>query len=1379
MKKKFVHCIYFFVYFIFLNSSPGLAQADINKLHFESVNPLNGLPSNEVRKLYQDKDGYIWISTYNGLARYDGYNVITYNLDMDGNKQFINSFVNIVTEDNNHNLWIGTHCGLNVLNKVTGEVTKIKFPVLENGNVEGIVATKDGDIWIGCNKGLFRYRSRIGRFESYRERIGKNFGGMDIKTMIEDDRGYLWIGTWQQGLFRYSPKEDRFYKYRSLNPVNSAHVIFQDKAHNIWVGTWGYGLVRLVNPYDFRRFSFVSYTHKEGNRKSLVDNIVYAVAQDINTGKVWVGTRSGLSILNDINSSDSFESYTPGQFKWELPFNEVNTIMCSKDGLMWIGMLGGGVCRVNTHSSMFKLDRLESIKNRFFTNSVRSIFIDDDGLAWMGIMGFGFVSYDRETHKFIHCKEYPEFRNIANISTVNAIIKRKKTKEICFATWDNGVWIYNKQKKQVRLLNIEREKKLMDDCIYSLLEDHKGNLWIGTRNGICMLSAGNKLFDLKELLTDGKENVTQSPVFSMVEDRNGVIWAATNYSGVLRITDKGGRKEIKYYSPQNNLLKVQSVLSLFTDSHNRVWAGTDGGGVNVYNRDQDRFVSPFKQYNPSGNVVTNIQEDNSQNLWLTTNHGLMQLIMDQKGTLINTRSYTSSDGLQGQFFNRNASFKTESGELFFCGYNGINSFYPPKKQVNASISSLVITDLKIFNKSLRDFYIGERNKISKQTIDFSKKIVLSHSNNNFSIDFSILNYINVDQNKFAYKLDGYDTDWVYTDAQRHFAYYNNLKSGTYVFHLKGADENGLWNPNERVLIIQVLPPLWQTWWAYCLYTIAFLLVSYYIYLTVRNRIRMKQAIRFGEIKRQKIEEINHAKLQFFTNITHELMTPLTIILASIDELKQLHPDDRGAFAVINNNTIRLMRLIQQILEFRKVESGNLKLRVSKGNLTLFLSNCVDAFRPLVNKKRITITFQRDETDVWGYFDPDKLDKIIYNLLSNAAKYNRENGHIIVGLSHNSEKETVAISVKDSGEGLSKETISKLFNRFYEGDHRRFHTIGTGIGLSLTKDLVTLHKGDIGVESEVGVGTIFTVNFMVSESAYAIEQIDRTNQITSNSIFKGSEAESPEIETSDEEQSLLSENKSGLLLVEDNEELRSIMVKLLKQEYRLFTANNGVEAISVLEKEAIDLIISDIMMPEMDGLEFCRYVKNKFEFCHLPVILLTAKQTEEDIISGYQSGADGYVCKPVNLALLHAKIDNLLKKKQRMGVDFRKQLVFEAKELDYTSMDEEFIKKAIDCVYNHLGDCEFDHPQFIAEMGTSRSTMAEKLRTLTGLTPSSFIRNIRLKAACQILDEKKKVRITDLAYEVGFSDPKYFSTCFKNKFGLSPSEYMTKYGTSHE
>ena len=478
-----------------------------------------------------------------------------------------------------------------------------------------------------------------------------------------------------------------------------------------------------------------------------------------------------------------------------------------------------------------------------------------------------------------------------------------------------------------------------------------------------------------------------------------------------------------------------------------------------------------------------------------------------------------------------------------------------------------------------------------------------------------------------------------------------------------------------------------------------------------------------ELEKAKAEELNHAKLQFFTNITHELLTPLTIISATVDELKIQAPKHTDLYVVMNSNIRRLIRLLQQILEFRKAETGNLRLRVSPGDIASFVKNGAESFQPLIKKQKIHLR------------------------------------------------------VKDNGKGISKEKQKTLFRRFYEGDYRKFNTIGTGIGLSLTKDLVELHEGTITVESEEGQGTEFIIRLPIDRSYFREEQIDDEVILPVQKLVAYEEE-------MDEKQSdeilVTAEKANSILVIEDNEELLHLMTKLLRHEYNVFTAENGKEGIAVLENEDIDLIVSDVMMPEMDGMEFCKYVKGKLEISHIPVILLTAKNKEEDRAEAYEVGADAFISKPFNLAVLHARIRNWLKYKERMAHEFKKQLVFELKDLNYTSLDEDFMQRAIDCVNNHLEDCEFDQPQFADEMKTSKSTLYKKLKSLTGLNTSAFIRNVRLKSACRIMEEKgNSIRVSELAYAVGFNDPKYFSACFKKEFGVLPSEYLDQFVVEKE
>lgn len=544
-------------------------------------------------------------------------------------------------------------------------------------------------------------------------------------------------------------------------------------------------------------------------------------------------------------------------------------------------------------------------------------------------------------------------------------------------------------------------------------------------------------------------------------------------------------------------------------------------------------------------------------------------------------------------------------------------------------------------------------------------------------------------------------------------------------------------------------------------------------------------VELANIQKEKNEEINHSKLQFFTNITHELLTPLSIISASIDEIKLHFPETQNSLPEIEDNLLRLKRLIQQILEFRKVENGKQKLKVSYGNLTTFLQHSAQAFSPLVRKRNLHFEFTNMDTEYKGYFDRDKLDKIVYNLLSNAAKYTTENKTITILQSYNREQQLFQISINNPGEPIPENKLKHLFERFYEGDYRKFHTIGTGIGLSLTKDLTILHHGEIKVESNKEIGNTFTVIIPINKEAYSKDEIDEQDEKweSSNSEFPTNTISNTPIDSIQHEQSYNMDSeekpKPVLLFVEDNDDLRNVMKRILIDHFNLIEATSGETALLQLEDKKIDIIVSDVMMPGMNGFELCKKIKERFETKHIPVILLTAKTSDIDRIAGYEAGADGYICKPLNISVLLAKIENLLKKKESPNGDSRKQLIFEAKQLDYTSQDEEFLRKAVECVNAHLSDLEFDTSMFVQEMQMSRSTLSEKLKQLTDMTPLAFISSIRLQAAFRLLEKKKKIRVSELAYSVGFNDPKYFSQCFKKKFGFLPKEYIINQGNDNE
>ena len=1374
---------------------PLMCQAVImpqhNSLAFRSSSILNTLSSKDVQSVYQDRDGYIWISTRNGLFQYDGYSITTYKSNLYCPDLLSSNNIFCVAEDSCHRLWIGTYSGLNVLDKRTGEVRKIENAELSSTGISQILVTSDQRILFATEAGLFEYQESDNSFLVY---DASNTGGVfprnTVKSLFEDDRGDIWIGTWNSGLYRCEKKTGKYWKYPRMNSGNSAHVVFQDSYKNIWVGTWGSGLHLLHNAYDPERTTWTTFVHNEKQPYTISDNLIYAISEDVNTHSLWVGTRSGLSILplqNGPISFSGFENCYSGESENTITSSEVASLLRDRQGIMWVGMIGGGVNMVNTRKAKFNLDRLTETKRMLKSNSVRSLLLDDEGQLWMGISTYGFGVKNCQTEKFVHYNQMPDFMSYKGISTVMSIMQSPTTGHIWIGVYNGGAYELDKHApvgKRVKAYNSGNASWMCNSCIYDIYEDSKQNLWFATRGGVSMRAADGTPVRIDSLKVGGVA-IQDMVAMQLVEGSNGEMWMASNTHGVVRIQGSGhslNGYKLSAYSVVNGKLNSNYADCIYKDIEGRIWVGTGGSGLSLYDAVEDRFLPVHKLWNLPGDAITSIQSDKKGNLWLGTNAGLLRLTVPRDLQNVTYRLYTTSDGLQDNIFNRGASFVASDGEMFFGGHRGYNSFYPDKQDEQVFSSPVVITDIKVFNQSWTALSGEERSEISSLSPRFTDKIVLNYKRNNFSIEFSALEYANPERNQYAFRLDGFDADWQHTDASKRFAYYNNLKSGTYTFYVKSSNSNGIWDENVQTVKVVILPPPWKTWWAYTLYIILLVGIVWYIYRIIRNRIRLRNALHLREMEQAKSEEINHAKLQFFTNITHELLTPLTIISASVDELKQTAPAYKEQYDVMTHNINRLIRLLQQILEFRKAETGNLKLKVLQGDLVMFVRRSLDGFRPLMKKKDIHFTIQSSVNKYLAFFDPDKLDKILYNLLSNASKYNKPGGKVGIELSCDEANGVACIIVKDNGPGIPKESQKNLFKRFYEGDYRKFNTIGTGIGLSLVRDLVVLHHGSIFVESEEGKGTAFKIEFPVHRFAYSEEEIDDAvtlldsdgiDAVQEDVVIEDTQTGASEDNAVSAELNV-AEKSHTLLLVEDNEDLLGLMVKLLGSDYTIHTATNGKEALEVVESEDIDLIVSDVMMPVMDGIEFCRSIKGNFDTSHIPLILLTAKKQEEDRVEAYESGADAFITKPFNLSVLHARIGNLLKSRERVMKDFKKQLVFEAKELNYTSMDEDFLQRAIDCVNRHLDDPGFDQTQFLEEMNTTKSTFFRKLKSLTGLTYVSFIRNIRMKAACHIMEEKKHVRISELAYAVGYNDPRYFSSIFKKEIGMQPSEYMERF-----
>lgn len=1374
-----------------------LSAAELLHSRFSLVLP-DLFPTNDVRDLFQDSDGYIWMGTDCGLLRYDGYDLVTYDQSLAPGIGF-NAFVNTVAEDRDKTIWIGTEHGLFALDKTTGIISAAECGELADDNVSVVFCDTGNGVWAAGEKGLFRKGPTLRKFFPVDLRDNDGIPVSGITSVIKDHNVCLWIVARSCGLLRYDIREKRAYLYD--DPLlREARVVFCDSEGSIWVGTSGAGLLRLRNPYNPSELEYVRYRHtaEEG---SLLDDSISDIAEDTARGILWIGTHSGVSVLHDKENIRSFENFKAGSRVGDLPYNNVTSLLLSRDGQLWVAMADGGICKTQMREFQFLDNSSATLRNRYNTSAILSLHYLGEGNFWLGLPDVGLVHYNIHSGRVQSARELPGLSRMPEHTSITSILQRKADRSLWFATADAGIWIHDPVRGTLRQVSRQQNPELSDNRIHMLREDPEGNVWIGTRHGVSLVTRHGEILTLGQWW--GGPIPGKLDVSDFCFDKQGRIWIAVYAEGVIRLDPR--TREYRHFSTRNGL-PDECVVCLCEDAHGSVWAGSSHGIVVC--PPEGKEFRPATSLPAQGRMrVTNILKDSNDRIWVSTANSVYSFSADAAGNIENINTYQVAGENRAFYFNRHSAALLDYSRVAFGGSDGLRLFTGNRVYQRGTTLPLVLTDFKVHNRSLRQMPQSERSQIADKDIAYASAIRLDHRQNNFSIDFSVLSFLSPTDNIFQYRLEGVDADFVTVDWRHRTAFYSNLPAGNYTFRLRVAGSNGVWCSNEKTLDIRITPPPMESWWAILIYVILFLGLVYAGFRFTRYRLRMEHEIRMSHFEQQQIEELNRVKLQFFTNVTHELMTPLSILLTSLEGLTNGVGEPRTLYSVMTVNATRLMRLIQQILEFRKAESGNLKLGVSQGDLAAFVRKCGEAFTPLVSKKGLSFSFEASPESIPGWFDPDKVDKIVYNLLSNAAKYTPAGGRI--GITVKRLGGEVEIEVANSGERMSRETIDNLFKRFYDGKYRKFHTIGTGIGLSLVKDLVTIHKGRIAVTSCEERGNCFQVTLPIERDAYDIPEIDTETVQTDGSsalleaplsslhapdgkapekaadaesvagavpeaAVPGGEVDEPLGDKSAAESAADGERRQTVMIVDDNENLRELIGHLLEKQFHIVTAEDGQQAIQRLTEQPVDLVVSDIMMEGMDGLQLCHWIKSTFEYCHIPVILLTAKHGDMSRVEGYNSGADGYITKPFSFQVLQARIVNLLKQQEMRSSRYRNQVVFEVEKLDYTSMDEQFLRQAIACVNAHIADSSFSRTDFVREMNTSRTVLTEKLKSLTGLTPAAFVLDVRLRAACTLLEKQRHIRVADLAYASGFNDPKYFSMCFKKKFGLSPREYAEQH-----
>ena len=1354
-------------------------QVKAQNFPYRYLPPIPIAPTEEVNCMFFASNGIMWVGTNAGVKSYDGYVVKTYKSSAYQPGILPNNTIRSIAEDHQDNLWLGTRNGLVRMNKRTGRFKSFFLPEESQRIIYTLYVSKDGTLWVGTDGGLSYFNPKTERFHTYTPQntwlIDENghkqkISRYSVKAIVEDQNGDLLIGTWSSGLMRFKRGTNIMYRYPSFNATNSAYSLFFDKHRRLWVGTWGYGVVRLDNPGNVRQPGAHQYPYSASHFDTF-----YKIVHDPVTKTLWACTREGVCYLEEDIPNAEWKGYSS---IGNNPLNFNNDIATDGQGNIWLCTQNNGILQVNTQPSIFKLWNLDKSHTQLTINYIYSILTTDGENFWLGLNPYGIALHNRKTGKTLFNHEIPGLANIQQRALTTSIsdIAKRSNGEIWFANNSYGVIVKPAAEKPAFLLTHETHPSIIqDNFVNTLFESDDKIMWIGQRNGLSIVYPNNQGTAIT--MKEGKKDLTSCDIRHISQDKEGNIWLATDNEGIIRISGNARNPKslrCKQYSLAQRNFDIEDATACLEDSRGRLWAISNSGGLFLYNKVKDKFEPKNQEYHLSGDRMLTIKEDENGNLWLTTDYALVNIVWGKDSKKPQDIIYfTNEDGLGNVLFVPNTACQYGK-ELFFGSRTSFFSFVPSMKpQLGKDRKAkLVVTDVIVDDQPFAKLDSAEKADISKEMPAYTRQLIIPAGVKKFNVEFALLTYGNTEKNVYAYQLEGYDDDWQYCDKGVHKAAFQNLSSGTYYLKIKATDGYGKWQELPYTITIQVLPPWYASRIAFMFYILMLIGSFFAAARWYKERVKTRNSLQMGVI---------------LTNITHELLTPLTVISATIYKLKEVAPQYEEDYLVMDSNINRTTRLLRQILEVRKSQAGQLHLLVSRSNLVSFIEEACENIRPMAEHQKISLSLEKPKAEGLAWFDADKMDKIIYNLLSNAIKYNKVGGKIDVSLSLS--KEQAVITIADNGIGMSKEKMKHLYTRFFDGDYRKQNMPGTGIGLSLTHDLVKLHHGNIQCESLEGEGTTFTITLPIKKSAYAPDEIDNSdkpNAVNQEAIRQASQETKQESQPASEDKPKLApvhqsifirKNASKILVVEDNEELLALMLQVLSKNYHVFTAKNGKQAMNIIMKEQLDLVVSDVMMPIMDGIELTKQLKSDKRFWQLPVILLTAKNKEEDKTEAYAVGADAYITKPFKFDELEVRINALLANRKKMIEKIQAEISLQTSAEDeaqaalhLSNPDQAFITRATEVVMQHLADGDYNRESFAKDMVMSESTLYNKVKATTGQTVIAFITSIRLKEAQRIIQSNPNILISDVATQVGFNTPKYFSKCFKKEFGIFPKEY---------
>jgi Signal transduction histidine kinase len=1315
------------------------AQDNIN---FTSLTTKDGLSSSTVTVILKDRFGLLWLGTEDGLDKFDGTNITVYRHKADDTTSLQSNEILSLHEDRSGNLWVGTSGGsLSLYDRKKDAFINFtqKSPgyKIRNNVIRGITSDLEGKLWLVHYSGVDIVDPHTKKVTTMPELAGADnlFTNRSGLSIFADSRQMIWIGT-SDGLLQYNPTTQVLKQYRHAadDPSglsgNTVTVITEDQQGDIWIGTNG-GVSRWKRGDD----RFINY---------VPDHFINTIAVD--GDRLWLGTNEGLHIMHVTTGRVNTLAYNSRQLHG-LTASHIRYVYIDNQGIYWIGTAGGGMNKYDKNLNLFNLVRSNVFDSKGLNVPIINAFAEDrSGKVFVGTEGGGLSVFDPVSRLF---ERVPLKRS--NDYMAILALEYNQQKELVVGTYAEGLFMMDPTTKKYRQLT--KGKGLHDlnsNDIFCLKKDSKGQLWVGTNgDGINVMNAKNEVivrYTPHPVLANDVLLPFNGFIRDIEEDRDGDIWIATHGGGVARFKPPFG--QFTLYTTENGKLPNDKVQTLIEDRQGNIWAGTFGNGIAIIDRRTNEVQTLSEKNGLQNNTIYKIIEDNNGLIWVSSNKGICSI--DPATKKISTYNY--HNGVQNGNFVHESGVKLSNGELFFGGQDGFNYFNPDNLRKNGNIPSVLITDLSISNRPVTP---SEHGPI-RENISIAKNIYLDHKQN-FALSFVGLNFTAPEQNQYAYKLEGFDKDWNYV-GNTNTVSYTNLDPGEYVFRVKASNNDGVWNNTGTSIHITVRPPFWRTTWAYIMYVLAITGLLLYIRYRGIQKMRKQFAMEQVKLEAKRVHELDQLKIKFLTNLSHEFRTPISLILGPADKLRSRIKDAQagGELHMITRNARRLLNLVNQLLDFQKMEEHELQLQVTQGELVSFVQDVCDSFRDLSERKKIGFVFTSHIRQFHTLFDQDKIERILFNIISNAFKFTLEGGKIQVDLMQAETAPGVVIRVRDTGIGIPADKKEKIFERFFQ--HATSASIlnqGSGIGLSITREFVRLHGGTIDVASEPGKGATFCIHLpLVLLETVAAPEVSQELEVAPAAIAND-KTDAP-----------------AVLLVEDDDDFRVYLKDHLSQYYKVVEAVNGKEGWRRALSHHPQLIVSDISMPEMDGIELTKKIKTDKRTNNIPVVLLTALTGENNQLAGLGTGANDYITKPFNFDILNAKIKNLLTLNDISKSTYSRQIKVEAPEMAIEQEDEKLLAKIALYLEENLTDPQLSVEELSRQVGMSRSTLYSKILELTGLTPVEYIRSVKLDKAAVLL-EKSDMNVAQIAYSVGFATPKYFTKSFKAKFNMLPSEYKNR------